>query len=66
MVAYGDPNGHSAMAKTVGLPAAFGAELLLKGGMDGRGVVAPMTADFYEPILEKLELEGIKFVEKAL
>lgn len=30
-MAYGDPNGYSAMAKTVGLPAAMGTELLLSG-----------------------------------
>lgn len=63
------------MAKTVGLPAAMvfiklqfhynkGAELLLSGVAKGKGVIAPVTADVYEPILQKLELEGINFEYK--
>lgn len=31
MVVYGDPNGYSAMAKTVGLPTAIAAEMILNG-----------------------------------
>ena len=31
MIAYGDPQGYSAMAKTVGLPAAIAAEMILNG-----------------------------------
>lgn len=31
MVVYGDPNGFSAMAKTVGYPAAIAARLILDG-----------------------------------
>ena len=34
MVAYGDPSGYSAMAKTVGLPAAIAAEMILNGTFD--------------------------------
>ncbi|KAJ3391277.1 hypothetical protein HDU92_009137 [Lobulomyces angularis] len=66
LVAYGTPNGYSAMAKTVGLPAAMGVSMLLDGNIGGRGVIAPMTADIYEPLLVKLENEGIKFVEKKI
>lgn len=31
MVAYGDPNGYSAMAKTVGYTAAIAAKMILQG-----------------------------------
>ncbi len=31
MVVYGDPSGFSAMAKTVGYPAAIGARMVLDG-----------------------------------
>lgn len=31
LVVYGDPNGFSAMAKTVGYPAAIAARMLLDG-----------------------------------
>ncbi|KAJ3386881.1 hypothetical protein HDU92_002229 [Lobulomyces angularis] len=69
LVAYGEVGGYSAMAKTVGLPAAMGVEMLLNGELNHRkGVIAPMTRqvknDIYEPLIKKLEEEGIKFVEK--
>ncbi|KAJ3295229.1 hypothetical protein HK104_002890 [Borealophlyctis nickersoniae] len=63
LVAYGDPTGYSAMAKTVGLPAAIGTEMLLNGQITRKGVIAPTTKDIYEPILEKLEKEGVRFIE---
>jgi saccharopine dehydrogenase-like NADP-dependent oxidoreductase len=31
MISYGDPDGYSAMAKTVGLPTAIAAEMILEG-----------------------------------
>lgn len=31
LVAYGEPNGHSAMARTVGFPAAIAAKMVLDG-----------------------------------
>ncbi|KAJ3235224.1 hypothetical protein HDU78_005295 [Chytriomyces hyalinus] len=64
LIAYGDPNGYSAMAKTVGLPAAMATEMILEGTMRHTGVIAPVYADIYEPMLEKLEREGVKFVEE--
>lgn len=64
LVAYGDVGGYSAMAKTVGVPAGMGVELMLKGGIGGRGVIGPIDRDVYEPVLKGLEDEGIVFVEK--
>ncbi|ORZ38257.1 Saccharopine dehydrogenase-domain-containing protein [Catenaria anguillulae PL171] len=66
MVAYGDPvpTGYSAMAKTVGLPAAIAAEMLLEGKIVEKGVLAPMKRDVYEPMLNVLQAEGVRFVEK--
>ncbi|KAI8929038.1 Saccharopine dehydrogenase-domain-containing protein [Entophlyctis helioformis] len=66
MIAYGDPAGYSAMAKTVGLPAAIATQMVLNGGLKRTGVVAPMTADIYEPMLVQLEREGVKFVESIV
>jgi hypothetical protein len=31
LIAYGEPKGYSAMALTVGIPAAIGADLILQG-----------------------------------
>ncbi len=73
MIAYGDPQGYTAMAKTVGLPTAIAAEMILKGedkiiNFKGQikeiGVIAPMKPEIYEPMLKKLESQGIRFVEK--
>jgi alpha-aminoadipic semialdehyde synthase len=66
MITYGDPNGYSAMAKTVGYPAAIATDMILNGDIQQRGVVAPMTREFYEPMIKKLDKEGISFVERVL
>ncbi|KAJ3074901.1 hypothetical protein HDU98_009870 [Podochytrium sp. JEL0797] len=65
LVAYGDPQGYSAMAKTVGLPAAMAAEMLLEGTLGRRGVIAPVYKEIYGPVVERLEGEGVRFVEKV-
>ncbi|KAI8820791.1 Saccharopine dehydrogenase-domain-containing protein [Fimicolochytrium jonesii] len=65
LFAYGEVGGYTAMAKTVGLPAAIGAEMLLDGQLRGKGVIAPMTKEIYEPMLRKLENENIRFVEQT-
>lgn len=55
------------MAKTVGLPAAMGTELLLGGRIQqGKGVIRPMHSDFYVPIMKKLGFCGINFHEKSI
>lgn len=37
----GEKHGQSAMSKTVGTPAAVGAQLILDGKIKSRGVVIP-------------------------
>jgi saccharopine dehydrogenase-like NADP-dependent oxidoreductase len=54
MVEKGDKNGFSAMAKTVGYPAAIAADMILSGKIDRKGVCIPVTRDIYEPILSEL------------
>jgi len=63
LVVKGENEVLTAMAKTVGLPMAIAAKLLLSGNIKARGVVMPITAEFYEPILAELETFGVKFVE---
>ncbi|KAJ1551092.1 hypothetical protein HK405_015191, partial [Cladochytrium tenue] len=57
LVAYGDPDGYSAMARTVALPAAIATEMLLSGalGPNRRGIVTPVHKDIYDPVLARLE-----------
>ncbi len=63
LIAYGEPDGDSAMASTVGLPAAIGAKLVLEGRIVKPGVHVPVTPDVYVPVLEELERLGISCVE---
>jgi saccharopine dehydrogenase-like NADP-dependent oxidoreductase len=65
LVVYGIPNGDSSMSRTVGLPAAVGADLILKGIIKRRGVFAPVHKDIYDPVLEGLKPLGLTFVEKT-
>ncbi len=60
----GEDSTHTAMAKTVGLPMAIGAKLLLNGKIKGRGVLLPVTPDLYVPILNELAGSGISFTEQ--
>ncbi|WYZ41467.1 hypothetical protein EsH8_V_000362 [Colletotrichum jinshuiense] len=64
----GDPNGHSAMAKSVGVTCGIATQLLLDGepALNVPGVLAPYTAEICNPIRKVLETEGIKLVEKSI
>ncbi|KAK9468419.1 Saccharopine dehydrogenase [Lipomyces arxii] len=64
---YGDPNGYSSMAKTVGTPCAVAASLILDGFYKQTGVVAPLTPEICDPIRITLqEKYGISMIEKTL
>ncbi len=66
-VYYGDPNGETAMAKTVGLPAGIAVKRILTGELNLTGCHIPIKSEIYEPILAELDREfGIRFVEKAV
>lgn len=63
MVDYGIPGGDSSMARTVSLPAAIGARMILEDRITIRGVQIPIIPDIYVPILGELETLGIGFEE---
>ncbi|OQV24242.1 Alpha-aminoadipic semialdehyde synthase, mitochondrial [Hypsibius exemplaris] len=65
LVVYGEPNGYTAMAKTVGYPAAIGAKMLLDKEIQRKGLVMPLSKDIYRPVLQRLEQEGIKAVQRT-
>jgi saccharopine dehydrogenase-like NADP-dependent oxidoreductase len=55
----------TAMAKTVGLPMAIGAKLLLNKTIENiTGVQIPIHKEIYEPVLKELQQHGIIFNEK--
>jgi saccharopine dehydrogenase (NADP+, L-glutamate forming) len=59
----GEDTVHTAMARTVGLPMAIGAKLLLNGKIRERGVLLPVKPELYNPILDELATLGIAFTE---
>jgi|TARA_B100001142_G_scaffold329231_1_gene391792 saccharopine dehydrogenase (NADP+, L-glutamate forming) len=63
---YGDDNRETAMAKTVGLPVAIAAKLILDREIDSTGVRIPTKEDIYMPVLEELEVNGINFIEEEI
>ncbi|XP_053320149.1 alpha-aminoadipic semialdehyde synthase, mitochondrial [Spea bombifrons] len=65
LVVYGDVNGYSAMAKTVGYPTAIAAKMVLDGEIESKGLVIPLTKNIYGPILERVKEEGIIYNTKS-
>jgi saccharopine dehydrogenase-like NADP-dependent oxidoreductase len=63
-VRCGDPNGHTAMAETVGIPCALGVEHVLRGTVSGAGVIRPVDRALYKPLLADLEKLGISMIEE--
>jgi len=66
MVAFGEPGGDSAMARTVSLPVAIATRGILEGRIDTPGVVVPVDRAIYEPVLMELESWGITCHEVVL
>jgi saccharopine dehydrogenase-like NADP-dependent oxidoreductase len=64
LVVKGEDQVHTAMAKTVGLPAAIATKLILQDKIKSRGVLIPTIKEIYEPVLKELEGFGIVFKEK--
>jgi saccharopine dehydrogenase (NADP+, L-glutamate forming) len=64
LIDYGVAGGDSSMSRTVGLPAAIGARLVLEGRIALTGVQVPVRPEIYGPILEELETLGVRFEEK--
>jgi saccharopine dehydrogenase-like NADP-dependent oxidoreductase len=63
LIAFGEPGGDSAMARTVSLPAAVATRLILDGKIAATGVRIPVEPEIFEPVLHALEPAGITFVE---
>jgi saccharopine dehydrogenase-like NADP-dependent oxidoreductase len=64
MVLEGKDRVRTAMAKTVGLPVAIAARMILNGVISTPGVHTPIAKEVYEPVLRELEDFGIRFIEK--
>jgi len=67
MINFGEPHGDTFMAKSVGITPAICAQMILDApkGTYGAGVQRPLTAQWYNPVLELLDAEGIRLNEKS-
>ena len=65
LIDYGIPGGETAMARTVGLPAAIATRMILDGEINLTGVHIPVLPEIYEPVLGELERLDIVCVEKT-
>lgn len=63
LIVKGNDQIHTAMAKTVGLPLGIAANLILQNRINVTGLHIPVIPEIYEPVLEELELNGIRFSE---
>lgn len=54
----------TAMSRTVGLPVAITARLLLEGKITMTGVQMPIHPEIYVPVLDELVTHGITFIEE--
>ena len=64
LVVEGENSVYTAMAKTVGLPAAIAARLILNKKINLTGVQIPTHHSIYEPVLNELANYGVNFKEK--
>jgi len=54
LVDFGVRYGDSSMSRTVSLPAAIAARLILEGKITQRGVLRPVFPEIYNPVLDEL------------
>ena len=65
LAVIGENSQHTAMSKTVGLPLAIAAKLVLNGNINLKGMYIPTHKNIYEPVLNELKQNGIVFSEKV-
>ena len=66
LVVTGENRERTAMAKTVGLPLAVAAKLVLTDQINLKGMYIPTHKLIYEPVLKELEEYGIVFNESEV
>ncbi len=63
LIHFGTPGGDTSISRTVSLPAAVCAQLILEGKIKVTGVHIPVIPEIYDPVLDELEKHGIAFKE---
>jgi saccharopine dehydrogenase-like NADP-dependent oxidoreductase len=64
LVTEGENAAYTAMAKTVGIPVAIAAKLILNGKIPEKGVHIPLRDYWYRPVLRELREYGIVFKDR--
>ncbi|HUV00994.1 MAG TPA: saccharopine dehydrogenase C-terminal domain-containing protein, partial [Bacteroidales bacterium] len=64
MIDYGTPSTNTSIARTVALPAAIAAKMILEKKIDLNGVYRPVVPQIYNPVLDELKLLGIELKEE--
>jgi len=65
LIDFGIKDGDSSMSRTVSLPAAIGAHMILEGKITAPGVLVPVTPDIYNPVLDELATMSIECKERT-
>jgi len=65
LIVHGEDHLRTAMAKTVGLPLGIAAMLILEGRIRLKGLHIPILAEIYEPVLNELAMQGVRFREEG-
>jgi len=65
LIDFGIKNGDSSMSRTVSLPAAIAAHMILEGRIKVPGVLVPVTPEIYNPVLDELAQLNIECVENT-
>ena len=66
LVDTGIPDGDTAMSRTVSLPAAIAAGLILNSKIKITGVHIPVLPEIYDPVMKELEQMGVHFKETSI
>ena len=66
MVNFGARYGDTSMSRSVSLPAAISARLILEGKVPQRGVLRPVHPEIYDPVLDELKTLGIDCHEESM
>ena len=64
MLDFGSPATNTSIARTVALPAAMAVKMILTGKITINGVYRPVLPEIYNPILNELEVNGIRMEEE--
>jgi len=65
LIDFGIEGGDSSMSRTVSLPAAIGAHMILEGKITETGVLRPVTPGIYNPVLDELATMNIVCKEQT-